>query len=219
MVMPDKDTEVIALDLDGVLFDGPSAVQPLASRLGLEQRFLSIFKEAAEKQYGLHQTITEGAKMWIGVPVDGTLDPLVEDLPLMKGAEETVTTLRERGFRVGCISSGVSQFFMKPFKKRLKLDFAFSNILGEEDGKHDGTVEYAMLAKQKAESVLRYLENEGITQKKLASVGDGENDIEMFAVSEFSIAFNPQTERVEEAADISIESEDLRSILPYLECS
>lgn len=212
-----EDIEVIALDLDGVLFDGPSAVQPLASKLGLERRFFQVFKEAAERQYTLHQTITEGAKIWIGVPVDGTLDPVVEELPLMEGAEETIKTLKQSGYRVGCISSGVSQFFMEPFKRRLDLDFAFSNVLGQQEGKHDGTVQYVMLGKQKAESVLKYLDRKGLSQKNLASVGDGENDIEMFGVSSFSIAFNPESERVREAADITVHSKNLRTILPYFE--
>lgn len=215
--MVSRDIEVIALDLDGVLFDGPSAVQPLATQLGLAERFFSIFRESAEKQYRLEQTITKGAKIWIGVPVDGTLDPLVENLPLMEGAEETVATLKEGGYRVGCISSGASQFFMEPFKKRLDLDFAYSNILGQENGKHNGKVEYVMLGEQKAESVLRYLEDESISPAKLASVGDGENDIDMFGVSAFSIAFNPKSKRVEEAADITIRSKDLRSILRHFE--
>ncbi len=217
--MATKNIEVIALDLDGVLFDGPSAVQPLATQLGLAERFFKIFKESAEKQYGLEQTIIKGAEIWIGVPVDGTLDPLVNNLPLMKGAEETVSTLKDRGYRVGCISSGVSQFFMEPFKRRLDLDFAYSNILGQENGKHDGNVEYVMSGKQKAESVLRYLEEENLSPANLASVGDGENDIDMFGVSAFSIAFSPKSKRVEEAANITIRSKDLRSILQHFERS
>ncbi len=202
---------VVVLDLDGVLFDGPSAAYPLAKQLGLEQAFLGVVK----RRLSLKDSIVEGAKIWAGVPVDGTLDPLVETIPLMSGAEETVVSLKGLGYEVGCVSSGVSQFFMKPFARRLGLDFAFSNVLGEKNGKHDGTVQYVMQGPQKAEKVLQYLKAKKLSSRNLASVGDGENDLELFKSSSLSIAFNPQTERVGSAASVTIRSKDLRTILPY----
>jgi phosphoserine phosphatase len=202
---------VVVLDLDGVLFDGPSAAYPLAKQLGLEEAFFGVVR----KKPSLKDSIVEGSKIWKGIPVDGTLDPLVEKIPLMTGAEETVNSLRQLAYTVGCVSSGVSQFFMKPFSRRLGLDFAFSNVLGEKDGKHDGTVRYIMEGPQKAERVLQHLKERGVSSKSLASVGDGENDLELFKVSSFSIAFNPQTEKVSRSATVTVRSKDLRSILPY----
>ncbi|MFX0045524.1 MAG: HAD-IB family phosphatase [Candidatus Hermodarchaeota archaeon] len=207
--------KVVSLDLDGVLYDGPSAVHPLTKALGIEQDFLRVFKKLGDGKRSLSDAIKEGARIWIGVPSDGTLDPLVENLPLMKGAEEVVAALKEGGLKVGCVSSGVSQFFMKPFKKRLKLDFAFSNVLGETDGKHDGSVHYVMAGPQKAEKVLEYIENDGYSKLELASVGDGENDIDLFKVSALSIAYNPVSDEVSKAADLTIRSKDLRTILPH----
>ena len=207
--------KVVSLDLDGVLYDGPSAVHPLTKTLGIEQDFLRVFKKLGSGTRSLSEAIKEGAKIWIGVPVDGTLDPLVENLPLMKGAEETVAALRDWGLQVGCVSSGVSQFFMEPFRRRLKLDFAFSNVLGETNGEHDGSVHYVMGGPQKAEKVLEYLENQGYTQLELASVGDGENDIDLFKVSALSIAYNPVSDKVSKAANLTIRSKDLKAILPH----
>lgn len=202
---------VVVLDLDGVLFDGPSAAYPLAKQLGLEEAFLGVVR----KQLSLRDSIVEGAKIWAGIPVDGTLDPLVERIPLRLGAEETVLSLKQLGFAVGCISSGVSQFFMKPFARRLDLDFAYSNTLGQKNGKHDGTVQYVMEGPQKAEKVVQYLKSKGLSSKNLSSVGDGENDLDLFKSSSLSIAFNPQTERVSRAATVTIRSKDLKAVLPY----
>ncbi|MFW9966552.1 MAG: HAD-IB family phosphatase [Candidatus Thorarchaeota archaeon] len=213
--MVDHEIKVISLDLDGVLFDGPSAVHPITRELGFEDQFLAIYAKQGENRRSMAEAITAGAKIWIGVPTDGTLDPLVENLPLMRGAEETVSSLKEWGYAVGCISSGVSQFFMKPFKKRLKLDFAFSNILGEKDGAHDGAVYYIMEGPQKAERMAEYLQEKGFTSRNLASVGDGENDIPLFRMSNLSIAFNPMTESVSKSASLTIRSKDLRAILPH----
>jgi phosphoserine phosphatase len=127
-----------------------------------------------------------------------------------------VAELKECGYRVGCISSGVSQFFMKPFKERLDLDFAFSNTLGESDGKHDGQVLRVMGRRQKAEVMMDYVNELKVSRRSLASVGDGENDMDLFTMSGFSIAFNPVSETVSKAATVTIRSKDLRDVLPHL---
>ncbi len=208
------DIKVISFDLDGVLFDGKSATYPVAKAVGLENQFLAVLRRNSEENLSLEDSIREGSKIWDGVPVDG-LDHIVMELPLMTGAEETLKHLKDWGYIVGCISSGVSQFFLRPLTKRLKLDFAYSNILGESDGTHDGHVHYVMGGPQKAETMLQYLETNGFTQANLASIGDGENDIPIFRISRFSIAFNPDSENVSKAASITINSKDLRSILPH----
>lgn len=210
-----EDIKVVAFDLDGVLYDGPSATFYVAGRLGIQSKLVDILQQVKSKGLALENSIIEGSKVWKGVATDGTLDPLVWEMPLMKGAEETVTLLKQRGLRVGCISSGVSQFFMKPLRERLNLDFAESNILGEASGKHDGEVHFIMGGPQKAQTALDYLDSCGLNETNLASIGDGENDIELFDVSALSIAFNPESERVSKAASLTIRSKDLRSVLPH----
>ncbi len=206
---------VVVFDLDGVLFDGPSATFYIAGKLGIQQKLARILQQVKSKNLSLRDSIIEGSRVWQGIRVGGKLNPLVEQMPLMKGAEETLSILKEYGYKVGCISSGVSQFFMKPFKERLNLDFAQSNILGETDGKHDGKVYYVMGGTEKAQTALDYLDAHELTAENLASIGDGENDIELFGVSSLSIAFNPESEKVGRAANLTIRSKDLRSILPH----
>jgi len=207
--------KVISLDLDGVLFDGPSAAFPLAQHLGLGEKFMAVYAKVAQERKGLEESIAEGCKIWRGVPTDGVYNHLVHELPLRLGAKETVDILKGKGYIVGCISSGVSQFFMKPFSQRLDLDFSYSNFLGEENGTHSGEVEFIMGSRQKAETALRLLSDKGLEGKHLASIGDGNNDIDLFKASGFSIAFNAQSEAVSKAACVTIHSKDLRAVLEY----
>lgn len=207
---------VVALDLDGVLYDGQSAARALAKSLGIEERFLGIFAAIMKNKMSFEESIVEGARLWIDIPVDGTLDSLVHTLPLRKGAVETITQLKKWGYHVGCISSGVSQFFMNPFKQRLSLDFAFSNTLGEDAGRHNGQVMHVMGGHQKAETMTKYMNDLSLSTSQLASIGDGENDIELFGVSGLSIAFNPVSEKVSKSANVSVHSSDLRDTLKYL---
>jgi phosphoserine phosphatase len=207
--------QIISFDLDGVLYDGVSSVHPVAKEIGIEKEFMQALKRVREGKMNFHDAIREGCKIWQGVPTDGTLDLLVHNVPLMKGAAETVSTLQSWGFEVGCISSGVSQFYMGPLMDRLNLDFGYSNVLGESDGVHDGTVHYVMDGPGKAETALKHLQEKGLTSENLACVGDGTNDIALFGVSTFSIAFNPESPEVSAAASVTLHSKDLRAILPY----
>lgn len=210
-----KDIKIIAFDLDGVLYDGPSAAFHLAQQVGLGQKYHELFARMATEDLSFYDSLRLGAKIWEGIAFGGEYRDLVMKLPLMKGAEETIEALKSSGYHIGCISSGVSQFFMEPLMERLNLDFAFSNILGISDGTHSGEIEYAMGGPQKAETALRVLKGKELSTKNLASIGDGENDIHLFGVSGFSIAFNPESEAVSGAATVTVHSKNLESILEY----
>ncbi|MHA2360289.1 MAG: HAD family hydrolase, partial [Candidatus Thorarchaeota archaeon] len=185
-----SEIKIISLDLDGVLFDGSSVTYVLAQQLGLVEQYKVLFQRLANEEMSLSETVNEVTKIWKGIAIDGH-DNLIESLPLMNGATETVTSLKKWGYEVGCISSGVSQFFMAPFGRRLNLDFTYSNVVGSKEGAFDGTVEYVMGRPQKAETIQKHIRDRGYSNSGLASVGNGFNDIDLFRVSTFSIAFNP----------------------------
>lgn len=212
-----SEIKVIALDLDGVLFDGSSATFSIAQQVGLKDQYMALFQKISEEGMDLRDSIIEGAKIWKGRPIDATYHYLVRRLPLIEGAVETVATLKEWDYEVGCISSGVSQYFMEPLTRRLNLDFAYSNILGSDDGVLDGTVQYIMGGPEKATTILQYVQIKGHSQNCIASVGNDLNDLDLFKFSRFSIAFNPVDERVSNAASVTVESKDLRSILSHFE--
>jgi phosphoserine phosphatase len=214
-----SDIKVIALDLDGVLYDGSNASVTIGIQVGLKEKYMDLLQRIEQEKMDLRKSVIEGAKIWKGVPINANYHILVKKLPLMKGAEETVATLKEWGYEVGCISSGVSQFFMEPLTRRLDLDFAYSHILGSENEIHDGTVQFIMGGPEKATTIMNYVQIKGHPMESIASVGNGMNDIDLFKFSTFSIAFNPVDSMVSDAASVTIESKDLRDILPHFERS
>ncbi|MHA1864147.1 MAG: HAD family hydrolase [Candidatus Thorarchaeota archaeon] len=210
-----KDINIIAFDLDGVLYDGLSAAYHLAQQVGIGQKYQELFMRMATENLSFDDSLRLGAEIWKDIEFGGEYRQLVMDMPLMKGTEETLDVLKKTGYQVGCISSGVSQFFMEPLTERLNLDFAHSNILGMSGATHSGEIEYAMGGPQKAETALKVLERRGLSTENFASVGNGENDIHLFGVSGFSIAFNPVNESVSGAASVTVHSKNLESILEY----
>jgi len=207
--------KVIAFDLDGVLFPLPQAAYLLACAIGLKNEYKGVFAKAKAENLSFRDTIIEMARIWKGVPVDGCLDGTVMGLPMMAGAEEIISQLKDWGYHVGCISSGSSQFFMDTLARKLGLDFVFTNVLGQQNDIMDGTVEFIMGPEEKAETISMYLRENGYTLDELASIGNGENDIYLLRASRFSIAFNPMTERVSDAATIVVESDDLQCVLEH----
>jgi len=212
-----SDIKVIALDLDGVIYDGSNASVTIGLQVGLKEKYMDLLQRIELEKMDIRKSVTEGAKIWKGIPIDAKYHILVKKLPLMEGAEETVATLKEWGYEVGCVSSGVSQFFMEPLTRRLNLDFAYSHILGSENEVHDGTVQFIMGGPEKATTMIQYTQIKGHPLDSIASVGNGMNDIDLFKFSSFSIAFNPVDKRVSDAASVTIESKDLRDILPHFE--
>jgi phosphoserine phosphatase len=210
-----KEIKIISFDLDGVLFDGASAAFHLAKQVGLGQQYQELFKRMASENLSFDDSLRLGAEIWKGTEFGGKYRKLVMDMPLMEGTEGTLDALKKTGHHVGCISSGVSQFFMEPFSQRLNLDFAHSNILGMVGKTHSGVIEYAMGTPQKAETALKVLEERGLSTENFASVGNGENDIDLFRISGFSIAYNPISDAVSEAATVTVHSKNLESILEY----
>ena len=200
-----------------MLFDGSSATFVIAQKIGLTDQYNTLFQRLAQEEMSLEETVIEVTQIWKGIAIDESHDNLVDSLPLMTGASETVTSLKNWDYEVGCISSGVSQFFMAPLVRRLNLDFAYSNVLGSTDGALDGTVKYIMGGPQKVETILKHVRDNGYSHSGLASVGNGFNDIDLFRASAFSIAFNPVDKMVSDAASETVESKDLRSILPFFE--
>ena len=67
----------------------------------------------------------------------------------------------------------------------------------------------------KAKAITNYLTSNNLPTNCLASIGDGENDLHIFRISSFSIAFNPTSDLVAIEASITIRSKDLRTVLPH----
>ncbi|MHA2076086.1 MAG: HAD family hydrolase [Candidatus Thorarchaeota archaeon] len=209
--------KIISLDLDGVLFDGSSATFANAQNFGLTDQYNALFQKLSQEEMSLEETINEVAQIWKGIAIDESHDNIIDSLPLMTGSADTVTALKKWNYEVGCISSGVSQFFMAPFARRLNLDFAYSNVIGSTDGFLNGTVKYIMGGPQKVETILEHIKERGYPSNVIASVGNGFNDIDLFRASTFSVAFNPVDKMVSDAASETVESKDLRAILPFFE--
>ena len=85
----------------------------------------------------------------------------------------------------------------------------------KEDGQNPALVQAHPRAEAKAEALLEFAAHVGAEPADTVAIGDGANDLGMFAVAGVSIAFNAKP-AVREAADFVIDGPRLDAALEFL---
>jgi phosphoserine phosphatase len=143
------------------------------------------------------------------------LQRIAADLPLTDGAETLVRALKRLGYRIAVISGGFS-VAAEALKRRLDLDYAYSNTLEVENGKLTGRVTGPIVnAQRKAELLETVAQAESVLLDQVIAIGDGANDILMLEKAGLGIAFRAK-QKLREAADTAISAGGLDAILYLL---
>jgi len=205
--------KLVAFDLDNTLIDGDAANE-LAKFAGKENLALTIDEKVKKGKLTSEDSLLERSKLLKGLEYD-KIKKIVDNLPLMKGAEETTNELLSRGIKVYAIS-GSFDIVAEKIKKELKVDYAVGNELQLSDGKITGEVKGPTIKEgSKGEILARLAKSAGISLDECVAVGNGSNDISMFNKANMGIAFNSH-ENLNDFADIVITEKDLTRILPYI---
>ena len=201
--------KLIAFDLDNVLIDG-EAIDEIGKLTSVEAEISEITKKAMEGNLDFETALNERVALLKGVSVEN-IKEVVSKIPLMEGAEETIAELKKRGYKIATIT-GSFEIIANRMKEDLGLDYAFSNVLHEEEGKLTGEVSGPLLKGSKAEVLKEIMEMEKVKAEESAAVGDGANDVSMLEEAGLGIAFNAKPV-LKEKADIVVEKRDLRELL------
>jgi phosphoserine phosphatase len=149
-----------------------------------------------------------------------TVDKLREilfDIPLMKGAPQTIETLRSNNVKTGIVSAGLD-ILGERVKRELGIDYVFANgVKTDRYGRLTGEGILGVMLVHKDETVRRLATQARVPLERCAAVGNSCFDIPMFETCSLGVAFNPEDECVRQAADVVIEGNDLRNVLPALE--
>lgn len=201
--------KLIAFDLDNVLIDG-EAIDEIGKLMGVEAEISEITKKAMEGDIDFETALKERVALLKGASVEN-IKEVVSNIPLMEGAEETIAELKNRGYKIATIT-GSFEIIANRMKDDLGLDYAFSNILHEEEGKLTGEVSGPLVKGSKAEVLKEIMEMEKIKAEETAAVGDGANDVSMLEEAGLGIAFNAKP-ILKEKADVVVEKRDLKELI------
>ena len=202
--------KLAVFDFDSTLMDGET-IDFLAAPLGLEEQVAAITERAMAGELDFFKSLVSRVALLEGLE-KSKVDAICADLPMMPGAAEVVTGLKERGYKVVCFSGGFRNA-TSPAAKRLGIDADFSNILHDDEGILSGRVGGDMMfGFSKGDMLLRLQNLLGIDRADTIAVGDGANDLSMFDYAERRIAFCAKPV-LKEAATHVVDTKDLREIL------
>ena len=160
------------------------------------------------------ESLTERVSFLKGLAVS-KINEICNHLPLMNGAKEVVSELKNKGYKVVCFSGGFRNATTL-FADKLGLDGEFANILHSKDGVLTGLVGGEMMFNDSKGQMLQRLQKIlDVSPQNTIAVGDGANDLSMFKYAGTRIAFCAKP-ILKENANIIIEKKDLSKILEFI---
>ena len=205
--------KLAVFDFDSTLMDGET-LEFFARELGIEERVKAITDKAMRGELDFFESLTERVSFLKGLPVS-KVDEICTHLPLMNGAKEVVSGLKEKGFKVVCFSGGFRNATTL-FAQELGLDGEFANVLHSKDGSLTGQVGGEMMFNDSKGQMLQRLQKLlDATEENTLAVGDGANDLSMFKYATKRVAFCAKP-ILKEHANIIIEEKDLSRILDFI---
>lgn len=210
--------DLVVFDMDGVLTDVVSSWKYIHDYFHTSnERSVDLYVRGKidDKEF-----IRRDAALWKinGKPLTKKkLEEILLEIPLMTGAKETISFLKENNVKTAIVSAGLD-ILADRIAKDLGIDYIYANgIETDKDGYLNGDGIVGVRLRFKDDAVKKIAKENNFPLNRIASVGNSCFDIPMFEVSGLGIAFNPEDDCVCDYADHVIKEKDLRRILPIIE--
>jgi len=194
-------------DVEGVLYDA-EYLPILAEKVNKEKEIWEITKKGIEGKIDWVNGLKERVHLLNGID-RSTCIQVANSLPIMTGAKDACRTLKNAGWKLMAVSGGFT-IITDRLKKELDLDFVYSNELVFKDDKLDDVIVNVDADKAKAATIKIREWNE--KKENIIAVVDGANDIKLFDITGFGIAFRAQ-DLVKDLATVTLDEKDLSKIV------
>jgi len=194
-------------DVEGVLYDA-EYLPLLAEKVNKENQIWEITKKGIEGKIDWVEGLKERVHLLRGIDYDTCVE-VANSLPIMTGAKEACLALKNAGWKIMAVSGGFT-IITDRLKKELDLDFIYSNELVFKDGKLDDVV--VNVDADKAKAAIIKINEWDEKKENIITVVDGANDVKLFDITGFGIAFRAQ-DLVKDLATVTLDEKDLSKIV------
>ena len=202
---------MVAMDMDSTLV-GIESIDEIAEMYGVRKQVSELTRKAMYGEINFAEALIQRVALLKGLDQSVLQRVYDERLVLNPGAEKMLGQLKISGIKTMLVSGGFT-FFTDKLKEKLGLDFAFANTLEIENGKLTGKLIEKKIDAQGKGRVLKQIYNElGYKKENLIAIGDGANDLPMFAEVGVSVAYHAKP-MVQENATYTINHVGLDGII------
>ena len=194
-------------DVEGVLYDA-EYLPILAEKVNKEKEIWEITKKGIEGKIDWVNGLKERVHLLNGID-RSTCIQVANTLPIMTGAKEACRALKDAGWKLMAVSGGFT-IITDRLKKELGLDFVYSNELVFKDDKLDDVI--VNVDADKAKSAMIKIREWDEKKENIIAVVDGANDVKLFDITGFGIAFRAQ-DLVKDLATVTLDEKDLSKIV------
>jgi phosphoserine phosphatase len=204
---------VVVFDLDGTLLRGTSVSLYLAQRIGRGDAVAEL-----ERRFRAHEisnrVVADTTASWFAGRAHAAVWEELAGAPWIGGLEETMAELVAAGSRL-LLATVTWRFAAEALRQRCGFDDVCGTGMHAPGGRLSGRVSRYFDELDKLRFVEQWCARCNIDLEGVAAVGDSRSDVPLFRRVGMAIALNA-TEDARAAAAHSIDSDDLREVLPLL---
>ncbi|WP_448548269.1 phosphoserine phosphatase SerB [Thalassotalea fusca] len=189
---------ILVMDMDSTTIE-IECIDEIAALAGVGEEVAEVTELAMQGQLDFAQSLHQRVATLSGAP-ESILKQVADNIPLMPGLKELITTLQHHDWKIA-IASGGFTYFADYLKSMLSLDEARANTLEIVDGKLTGKVLGDVVDAQVKADTLRQLQQAyNLPFTQTVAMGDGANDLIMMNAANLGVAFHAKPIVMQQAA-------------------
>ena len=183
------DFGLLAMDMDSTLIS-IECIDEIADFAGRRAEVAAVTAAAMRGEIDWPESLRRRVAALAGLEASVLERVYAERLRFNPGAEKLIIAARACAVKTLLVSGGFT-YFTDRVRDRLKLDYAYSNVLVVDGGRLAGRTSGALVdANGKAAHVARLKRELGIARERCLAIGDGANDLPMMAEAGTGIAYH-----------------------------